>query len=413
MLSNIFSAGLAALAAVIPVSIAASNIVFFPLLALWLLGAQWTFARWPVPPWGRLATAYSIFLVVSLLSALLGGDIHHSLREIYNKDFYFLIALLLVALLREQADRERVARIFINFSLLMAAWGIVQFIVGVNQTDRSHGEFLYLPAWVAGWPRLLLNQLSMLNGRVAGTRSHPLTYAECLLLAYGFCLAFVRLESRRSFRRWIVSSWLIGGALLLSLSRGPWLAAAIMTLLAFLPGWRQGGRWRVAFVCLPILAIVVVAPLRARALSILDTNHHSNSERLHMWHAGRLMWQSRPILGIGPGNVKSASPLYQTDEERGQGPWGHLHSTFVNFAAERGAAGLLSYLFFIALLTGEFIKALYRRNVADWERAVLWASLFGIVGYLLSGVTETTYNASTVSMVFYFVMGLGLAVARY
>ena len=36
----------------------------------------------------------------------------------------------------------------------------------------------------------------------------------------------------------------------------------------------------------------------------------------------------------------------------------------------------------------------------------------GILGFLVSGVTETTYNASIISMTLYFVTGIGLAVAR-
>ena len=63
MLGSVFSIGLDLLAFVLPVSIAATNIVFFPLLALWLLGAKWTFVRWR-PVWGRPEKFFLAFLSV-------------------------------------------------------------------------------------------------------------------------------------------------------------------------------------------------------------------------------------------------------------------------------------------------------------------------------------------------------------
>src|SRR5882672_762983 len=99
MLASVFTRGLDLLAFVFPLSLAATNIVFFPLAALWLFGARWTFPKWP-PLWNGPEKWFLGFLSVSLLSALAGIDPLHSLREIKNKDFYLLIAIVLVALVR-------------------------------------------------------------------------------------------------------------------------------------------------------------------------------------------------------------------------------------------------------------------------------------------------------------------------
>src|SRR5690349_9332165 len=100
MLDKIFLAGLDLLAFVMPISIAATNIVFFPLAALWLFGAKWTFRKWP-PVFGWPERIFLAFLGISLLSAFLGIDTRHSLKEIKNKDFYILIAIVLVALVKD------------------------------------------------------------------------------------------------------------------------------------------------------------------------------------------------------------------------------------------------------------------------------------------------------------------------
>ena len=236
MLDKVFSIGLDLFAFVLPISIAATNIVFFPLAALWLFGARGTFSRWP-PFWGWPEKIFGVFFVVSLLSAGLGA---------------------------------------------------------------------------------------------------------------GFAVLFV-----------------------------------------------------------------VVPSMRERAVSILDRTHHSNKERLHMWDAGIQIWKAHPLLGIGPGSIKEISVRYQTPEEKVWGSWGHLHSTYVNFLAERGLAGLLVFGVFMGALCRELWQALRRSSGDPWREAVLKGSLLGIVGFLTSGLTETAYNTAVVMMTFYFVVGLALALTRH
>src|ERR1051326_7872250 len=103
MLDLIFSRGLDLLAFVLPISIAATNIVFFPLAALWLFGAVRTYK----PVWGLPEKLYLGFFAISLLSSLLGVDPLHSLREIKNKDFYILITVVLVALVRNEEKNAK------------------------------------------------------------------------------------------------------------------------------------------------------------------------------------------------------------------------------------------------------------------------------------------------------------------
>jgi len=100
-------------------------------------------------------------------------------------------------------------------------------------------------------------------------------------------------------------------------------------------------------------------------------------------------------------------------EERVWGPWGHLHSIYVNFLAERGTLGLLSFFLFMAALCRELHRAM-RKSVGDpWKSAVYQASLLGVVGFLIGGLTEATYNTAVVIITFYFVVGLALAMARH
>src|SRR5689334_18897487 len=121
MWDNIFGAGLDLLALVLPVSIAATNIVFFPLAALWLFGARRTFRKWP-PTFGWPEKWFLLFLGVSLLSAFTGIDRAHSLREIKNKDLYILISVVLAALVRDFRKNARMFMIFMAAGVGTAVW---------------------------------------------------------------------------------------------------------------------------------------------------------------------------------------------------------------------------------------------------------------------------------------------------
>jgi putative inorganic carbon (hco3(-)) transporter len=412
MLDKVFSIGLDLFAFVLPISIAATNIVFFPLAALWLFGARWTFSRWP-PFWGWPEKIFGVFFVVSLLSAVLGINPAHSLLVIKNKDFYLLIAIVLVALVRARAQNERLLKLFMAAGVVTAVWGLVQYTIGVNMVDKGDPYFFYLPKSMAHWPRPVINLFGMINGRVLGTRGHPLAYAECLLFNWALAICFLLGGRGREWIKWMIYLVLVGAALLVSQSRGPWIAAVLIALLAVITSASRRG-WLVAGLGAGFAVLFVVVPsMRERAVSILDRSNNSNKERVHMWHAGAQIWKTHPLLGIGPGSVKEISVNYQTPEEKVFGSWGHLHSTYVNFLVERGLAGLLIFGVFMGALWRELWQALRRSSGDPWREAVLKGSLLGIVGFLTSGLTETTYNTAVVMMTFYFVVGLALALTRH
>ena len=213
--------------------------------------------------------------------------------------------------------------------------------------------------------------------------------------------------------KWLAATALLGAALMVSQSRGPWIAAAIMLFLAMITSSSRRS-WLLVGVGVVFIALFAVVPsMRARAASILDRSHHSNKERVHMWHAGFDMWKTHKLLGVGPGNVKQLSVPFQTPDERLWGPWGHLHSIYVNGLAERGALGLLTFFLFIGAICVELWQALQRSLGDPWAFAVYQAALLGILGFLIGGLTETSYNTAVVKMMFFFVVGLALALSRH
>jgi putative inorganic carbon (HCO3(-)) transporter len=316
----------------------------------------------------------------------------HSLKEIWDTDLYFCIAVFMIAVGREPARLNRWLKVFFWAGIVTAIWGLIQW--GVKGLQHA-----------ASGPPFLPPELAELKRRIAGTRNHPLMYAETLLFIWGYGLSALLKDPGKQTWKYLAALLLVEGALLGSLSRGPWLAAAAMGGVAL--AWCRDGAAlrRLGLLAVPLLPLLMVPSIGHRAQSIVSTHHVSNADRLEMWHAGWKMWKENPWFGLGPGNVKIFSTFYQRPQDRRYGPWGHLHSTYINVAAERGILGLLGFLVLMGTLAWELLRS-------PSDPLVRRTALLGMVGFLVSGMTETVYNNATIMMIFYFVVGIGLACVR-
>jgi len=397
------------LAAVVPVSIAGTSLLYFPLIGLYILLGAWTFRQWP-PHWGVVEKTFLCFWLISLLSALFGMNPWIS-RIRLGKDLYILILVLLGAYLAQENRNTQLTKVFMMSAILTAAFGIVQRIIGVDQTTNAGGTFFYLPPWLAHAPRSLVDHLSMVHGRSVGTRAHPLTYAEGLLFPLGYTLSV--LAVRRSFSwKWALGQFLVLLALVFSKSRGPWIAASAMVFVVCLLNRDIVFYKRLALIYIPVALCFFAPSMRARAFSITNNKYDSNSERLEMWQAGRRMIQDHPLLGVGTGTMTQESGSYQLAARRREGPWGHLHNTYINIAAERGLLGLAAFLIFILALASELWEGYQASNADEDSKIIILTGLLCLVGWLVAGLTETVVHDSNVLMMFYFVMGLALAASR-
>ena len=335
MVSTLILYWMIAWAIVTPVSIAGTSLLFFPLVGLYVLLGVWTFKRWP-PPWGPVEKAFSVFWLLSLVSAIHGGELRQSQIRL-SKDLYFSMLVLLGAYLAREPEGTRLMKASMIAAIGTAAFGVLQFLIGVNQTNSSHGVFVNLPHWLEHAPRSLLDFLSLVNSRVTGTRAHPITYAEGLLFPLGYTLSLLATR-RQGWWKWAVGQYLVLLALVFSQSRGAWIAAVVMVLALVVLRRDAWLSKRLALIYLPVVLLCILSPsLHSRAVTITDSNFESNSERLLMWRAGSRMIQDHPLLGIGTGLMHWASPAYQPEANRLGGPWSHLHNMYINVAAERGS----------------------------------------------------------------------------
>lgn len=150
--------------------------------------------------------------------------------------------------------------------------------------------------------------------------------------------------------------------LLLSWSRGAWLAFAVSIAVVILAHTRRAAPVVLVTITLAVVFAVVfglvdllpvslvnrigelqqfIGLVNIRSIEVTDANF-SVIERIAHWQAALGMWADHPWLGVGIGNFATAYPAYNLP--RWYEPLGHAHNVYLNFGAEAGLLGFVAYL---------------------------------------------------------------------
>ena len=255
--------------------------------------------------------------------------------------------------------------------------------------------------------------------RAVGLYGHYTTYAEVLQLVGSLAVGlFVALGSLRSFAgvALALAAAGMGYALLLTVTRASWLAFLVSCVVIVVAG--AASRRALLFVAV-VAALVVPAGLyvlrQKRQVGFFDRGDNSVSWRESTYRDGWRVLTSSPrhlIVGTGMDSLKRRWPEWgmfksPTGEQL---PWGHLHSTPLQIAFERGVPALVAWLVWLALYARLLWRESRPRAPAEWvERGLALGALGGAAGFFTSGLVHYNLGDSEVVMVFYLIMGLALA----
>jgi O-antigen ligase len=254
--------------------------------------------------------------------------------------------------------------------------------------------------------------------RAAGLYGHYTTYAEALQLiaslAFGLFIALRKWRSRSGVLL-LLALLGLGGALLLTVTRASWLAFLLSAFLIVLVGTSR----RVALIMLACALPLVLAGLfvlqRQRNVSFYDQKDQSITWRETVWREGFNLLTRSPrhlLVGVGMDSIKRHWREWDLFDQ-GKIPVGHMHSTPLQLAVERGVPALILWIILVILYARMLWRLLRSGTIDGWiERGILLGALGGLIGFLASGIVHYNFGDSEVVMIFYFIMGLGLAVER-
>jgi O-antigen ligase len=425
---------LAALAATLPVSIFASEILLA--LGVVVLGARLLTHRTRLAR-TALDTPLLAFGVWTLLSASFAADPALA-HEASKKLLVFTLFYLAAEVLARGDDRERVLDALLLGGLALAALMVFQHhFLGFDSLGRRPRGFLghYMSAAGVAMGVLVVAAARLAFGPARGARLRDGWLPAALLSGVGAVAALDALGHGLIGTRLFVAG-LAAAAAGLALSRSPGARAASATLpLVALPvaAWallvsQTRNAWVGAVAGLAVVAALraprllwvvgagVAAVLVLRPVAVterLTVGDVSSRDRYYMWQAGIDMVLDRPVFGQGPGMILKAYPRYRWPEAPNpQQP--HLHNNPLQIAAERGLPGLAFFTWWVAAAVVAAFREAGRaaRAGAPGGGWAAVAALGVMAAVLVAGLFEYNLGDSEVLMLSLLLLSVPFALRR-
>jgi hypothetical protein len=254
--------------------------------------------------------------------------------------------------------------------------------------------------------------------RATGFYDHWTTYSEVLQLIASLAVGlFIALRRKRSWQGALLLAAILGqsAALLLTVTRASWLALLISTAVIVLAGASRRTVLIAAAGALILIPSALFVLQQKRNVSFFDKNDGSITYRETVWREGFALLTSKPrhlLVGIGMNSIKRHWPEWGFFDH-GRLPIGHMHSTPLQLALERGVPALIAWLVLMFVYGRMLYRRLRSKSLENWiERGTVLGALGGLVGFISSGIVHYNWGDSEVVMVFYIIMGFSLVIER-
>lgn len=290
-------------------------------------------------------------------------------------------------------------RWFCYGSIFSGALAAAQMASGINWIPTV--DRYIVPHMFSGLPHKVISVMSLRDGRSLGTRSHPLTFAETLLVGLFLVIAAPLGEKFSIVRRRALGVVAILAGIVLSYGRGVWLGSlAGAALLTFFWRDRRSVRiWAVAMLAAVAVSVALVPGIRGRALSIVapasgtQGDQGSRSTRFMLWNAAREQFHERPLTGQG---IRGMKLLIQEPGATAPRYWTEAHNIFLQVAVEHGLIGFGIFIWMLVLCFRVAFLA-----PPGWREAGLAA----LTGLIIAGLTESWVKDGEIVMIFWALMG--------
>jgi O-antigen ligase len=302
--------------------------------ALAVLYALWFYERLTQPshmPWPVvLRTSFPLlgYLAVNVLSMLFAQDVQLSMFALLLLGQTFCLYAYIVGTVRTRQDL-----LFIMTMLLIGL--ILESLLMIALRGIGHSvETGVILARIDGT-------------RVGGTVGGPNTAAGYLSLLLAPALALLMTRLGRFYKGLATLAFVLGTiALLLTLSRGGWLAYGLSLLLLYGFAWRRGWASLTIPVVMVMVALALVVFFNEALVSRLSNDDGSAYSRLPLLQIAYRMIADHPILGVGLNNFAVVMPQYANLEFAGY--WLYVvHNKYLITWGETGLLGLLTFLWFL------------------------------------------------------------------
>ncbi len=365
------------------VSIAVSQSLLGIAIAAFLLSGE----RIRAP---RIWLPLGLFLLGTMISLLASGDPLIGMPQV-RKLYVYLVVVAIYSVVRSVATARKLLLAWCVVGAAGSILGIVQFLRKWEEARELHRDFYQY----------------YLVSRITGFMSHWMTFSGeqmLVLIVLAAFLLFGRVRGVKTVALWAGGGLVMAAALLLSDTRSVWIALFIAFL--YLTWFRN--KWLVLLV--PVVAgcafLIAPADIQQRVTSIVKPHGDvdSNDFRKIVWRTGLRMIEAHPLLGLGPEEVHARFyDWVPADIPRPLPPgyYGHLHSIYIHYAAERGIPTMLMLVWMMGMIVYDCARALRRAPKEPGDvRFILHAAIACVVAIAIEGVAELNLGDSEVLTMF-------------
>lgn len=340
-------------------------------------------------PMNRYILLYAaVYLVCTFLSVNLRSSLPVGALTI----FFTLFAIAVQNGVRTRRQLTRTVELMVLAAAAVSLYGIYQYLFRSGYQSQ---------AWVDNG---MFGQVF----RVSSTLQNPNMLGQYFLLLIplgGACLLTDRDRKRRLL--WLACCALMCVCMLLTFSRGAWLALLCAGLL-FLT-LLQPRLLLLAPLAVAVLLLLLPDSVLARFTSIGDLSDTSSRYRMFIWLGSLRMLGDYWMCGVGPGTdaFNTIYPMY----DYGAITTPHSHNLFLQIACDAGVCALALFIAILFLYFKDMSCALYREEDKP-RRIFLIAFLSGAFGFLVQSLTDYSFYNYRVLLLFWCFLGLGAAAAR-
>ena len=273
-------------------------------------------------------------------------------------------------------------------------------------------RFTGMPSTIGGLPTHIHIDSDPKEGfmRIGGTVGSS-NFAAAYLGISLACAASVLFTNLGRLHKWLATAVLGFGsiALILTFSRGGWLALALsLTLLCFVT-WRRRGLSLKAPIAILLLLGLLYVPFHALIGARLFGDDRGSAEsRIPLMNLAFRITEDHPLLGVGTNNFTVAMGPYLTSEFR-EGFLFAVHNKYLLVLTETGIGGLIAFL---AFFVGTVRKGWQCWNLQDRLLSPLALGFAaGVVGHM-AHMTVDVFRGRPTQQLIWLVAGLLVAMWR-
>lgn len=335
----------------------------------------------------KVFLASAFFILAVGITAFTSVNLRESLVQYI---LYYIPSLLLVLVVMLLIDSRQVLYRFllclIISGALISVYGLIQYFL----LDSMPGK------WVDRETNPLLDK------RVYATFGNPNIFSQFLLLVLP--LSFVLIYYVRDFRQKCLAAVLFGLpalALLLTFSRGAWIATALAFVLILLKLDRKLILTGMVLLVVAVLFDLIPDVIKQRVASIANPFEDTSGQwRLQAWMSALGIIRDYWLTGIGL-DTTTFNRVY-VDYQMPEVNVFHFHNIWLQSFVTGGILGIGSLLYlFYRLIKESFTAAMSRLQ----PRLSIWGvGLFAsVVGIATAGMTEDVFRDYRVMMAFWVV----------